>query len=193
MQQHLLQSLQQFFGYPELQKIDPNTQEISAVGQIGQPFKLGQAIIPSVVIGLARFLHSEQGWRTFLSGENYPNWGSRVFSRNNTELCKRIAEYADMRWEEIMHKMHEMIERAVWMIRNSGMKSDTEVKQYIEREKNNALSYLPAKLKLGEMLGDDSLDDRTHKMDVPISNLMKSLGHGFDSEEKKNADGPIIP
>jgi hypothetical protein len=30
-------------------------------------------------------------------------------------------------------------------------------------------------------------------MDGPISSLMKNLGHSFDSLEKKNEDGPIIP
>jgi hypothetical protein len=193
MQQHLIQSLQQYFGFPELKKIDPNTQEVSEKGPAVQQLKFGQAMVPSVIIGVERFVHSELGWRTFLSGENYPNWGSRIFGRNNAELCKRIAEYSDMRSEEVMHKMHEMVERAVWMIRNSGMKSDADTKQFIEKEKNIALLYLPAKLKLGEMLGDDSIDDRTHKMEGPISNMMKSLGHSFDSPEVKNANEPLRP
>ncbi len=188
MQTHLLQSLQQFFGYPELQKIDPNTQEMVDQGAFVNQNKFSQAIIPSVIVGLSRFLHTEPGLRSYISGENYPNWGSRIFGRHNTDLCKRIADYSDMRWEEVMHKMHEMTERAIFILRGKGMKSDAEVKNYIENERNYALSYLPAKLHLGELLGDDSLDDRTHKMDGPISNMVKTLGGGFDTTEKNVDD-----
>ena len=55
MQTHLVTSLQQYFGYPSLQKIDPNTQEVSA-GQDHEQFRFGQAIIPTVIVGIARFL-----------------------------------------------------------------------------------------------------------------------------------------
>jgi len=188
MKVHLLQSLQQFFGYPELQKIDPNTQEMKDIASPDYQYRFSQAVIPSVIVGLSKFLHTEQGWRLLQSGENYPNWGSRVFGRHNTELCKRIADYSDIRWEEVMHKVHEMLERAIWMVRNSGIKSAADMKLFIEAERNYALTYLPAKINLGELLGDDSLDDGTHKMQGPLSNLMKSLGNSFDSIEK-NTDG----
>jgi len=187
MQTHLVTSLQEYFGYPPLQKIDPNTQEIAG-GDDHQPFRLGQAIIPTAIVGIARFLSTEQGLRSFRSGETYPNWGSRIFGRNNIELCKRIADYSNLRWEEVTPKMHEVIDRAFWMIRSKGIVNDDELRNFIEHEKNLTLIFLPATLKLGELLGNDALDDRTHKMEGPVSNFIKKLGGSFDSAEQKSPD-----
>lgn len=187
MQTHLVSSLQQYFGYPSLQKIDPNTQEV-AVGRDQEHLRFGQAIIPTVIVGIARFLSTEQGLRSFRSGETYPNWGSRIFGRNNIELCKRIADYSNLRWEEVMPKMHEVIDRAFWMIRSKGMSNDDELRNFIEHEKNLTLIFLPATLKLGELLGNDALDDRTHKMEGPVSNLIKKLGGRFDTAEQRGTE-----
>ncbi len=193
MQKQLLPTLQQYFGYPELQKIDPNTQEVTGNDNISAPQKFAQAILPTVIIGISRYLHTDQGWLTFQRGESYPNWGSVLFGKHSVELSKRIADYSGWRREEVMPKMHDIIERALWTLRNMGIETDEELKNYIETERKTALSYLPEKIRLGELMGNDALDDRINKMEGPISTMIKALGGSFDSAETKNTNGETLP
>ena len=54
-----------------------------------------------------------------------------------------------------------------------------EVKNFFNDQRNNILLYLPAELKMGELLHDNTLDDNTNKMEGPISSLMQSIGSVF--------------
>ena len=51
-----------------------------------------------------------------------------------------------------------------------------EVKTYFSGQKNNILLYLPAVLNIGELLNDSTLDDKTNKMEGPLSSLMQNIG-----------------
>ncbi|MEO7924436.1 MAG: hypothetical protein ABIR30_12220 [Chitinophagaceae bacterium] len=42
-------------------------------------------------------------------------------------------------------------------------------------QRHNILVYLPAALNLGDLLKDESLDDRTNKMEGPVSNFMHKI------------------
>jgi malate/lactate dehydrogenase len=65
-----------------------------------------------------------------------------------------------------------------------------EVKTYFSGQKNNILLYLPAVLNIGELLNDSTLDDKTNKMEGPLSSLMQNIGSAFSKpvsdEETKN-------
>jgi hypothetical protein len=45
--------------------------------------------------------------------------------------------------------------------------------------------YLPAALQIGQLLANDDLDDRTHKMEGPISNLMHSFEKRFSGDSSQ--------
>jgi hypothetical protein len=56
-----------------------------------------------------------------------------------------------------------------------------EVKDFFSNQRNDILLYLPAGLKMGELLHDNTLDDDTNKMEGPISSLIKSIGSAFSN------------
>jgi hypothetical protein len=56
-----------------------------------------------------------------------------------------------------------------------------EVKLFFSDQRNNILLYLPAELRMGELLHDNTLDDNTNKMEGPISSLMQSIGTAFSN------------
>jgi hypothetical protein len=56
-----------------------------------------------------------------------------------------------------------------------------EVKNFFSTQKNNILLYLLAELNMGELLNDTTLDDKTHKMEGPVSSLMHTIGSAFSN------------
>ena len=51
----------------------------------------------------------------------------------------------------------------------------TKIKTYLNEQRHHVLTYLPAAMQLGELLHDDTMDDRTNKMEGPISNFMHKI------------------
>ena len=56
-----------------------------------------------------------------------------------------------------------------------------DVKFFFSAHINHILLYLPAELNMGELLNDTTLDDKTNKMEGPMSSLMQSIGAAFSS------------
>lgn len=57
------------------------------------------------------------------------------------------------------------------------------IKKYFTRQRNNILQHLPADIKIGNILNDNTLDDRTNKMAGPLSGLMHTIEKTFASTD----------
>jgi hypothetical protein len=79
---------------------------------------------------------------------------------------------------------------ALHIIRNniSGEKTASSVKTFLADQRHNILVHLPASLQIGEAMQDDTIDDRTHKMEGPISNHMHWLEKFFPSTDRKKEE-----
>jgi hypothetical protein len=49
------------------------------------------------------------------------------------------------------------------------------VRNYMNSQRHNILVYLPAALNIGDVLNDEGLDDKTNKMEGPVSNFMHKI------------------
>jgi hypothetical protein len=58
----------------------------------------------------------------------------------------------------------------------------------MHNQRNNILPFLPAELQMGELLHDNTLDDRTNKMEGPVSSIMRAIGGGFSNEDAEKKD-----
>lgn len=67
---NLIESIQQGMGYPELQKIDPNTQQVKLESSSQGHGNLAQAAIPAVLTGLYKYGNTEMGSEHILRGKN---------------------------------------------------------------------------------------------------------------------------
>lgn len=189
---NLLETVQQNLGYPALQKIDPNTQKVTADETTADEDKFSQAAIPAVLTGLYRYAQSDEGATELLNAGASVNWVRKIFDDNRKEAIQTISAYASQSNEEPVMKMNAIANEAVKVMKEilppeAGIK---EVKVFFGNQKNNILLYLPAALNMGELLHDSTLDDNTNKMEGPISSLMQSIGSAFSSpvtgEEVKN-------
>ncbi len=178
---NLLETIQRNLAYPALQKIDPNTQQVVADEKTPEEHKFSQAAIPAVLTGLYKYVQSDVGAEDFFRGSNSSNWVGKIFDDNKKEAIQTISAYAKQSNEDPIAKMNAIANEAVKVVKEnlSADASAKEVKLFFSNQKNNILLYLPAVLNMGELLHDSTLDDKTNKMEGPVSSLMQSIGTAF--------------
>lgn len=183
MSVNLIKKIQENLGFPPLKKIDPNTQQPATDNNNVVENKFSQAAIPAVVTAFYRFVQTDEGAGEVLSIKNSGNWIAKIFDDNRKEAIEKISAYAQQSNEEPIAKMNAIANEAVKVTKenlppNAGIK---EVKDFFSAQRNDILVYLPAELKMGELLHDNTLDDNTNKMEGPISTLIKNIGSAFSN------------
>ncbi len=178
---NLLEAVQQNLGYPSLQKIDPNTQEVTADEKKPNENKFSQAAIPAVLTGLYKYVQSDEGAADLLGSGTSSTWINKIFDDSRKEVIQTISAYTKQPDDDAIAKMNDIASEAVKLVKENlpdgaGIK---EVKIYFKDQRNTILLYLPATLNLGELLNDGTLDDNTNKMEGPVSSLMQSIGAAF--------------
>jgi hypothetical protein len=183
MSVNLIKTIQENLGFPPLKKIDPNTQQPATENNSVAENKFSQAAIPAVVTALYRFVQTDESAGELLSIKNSDNWIAKIFDDNRKEAIEKISAYAQQSNEDPIAKMNAIANEAVKVTKenlptNAGIK---EVKDFFSAQRNDILVYLPAELKMGELLHDNTLDDNTNKMEGPISSLIKNIGSAFSN------------
>src|SRR5258706_15110151 len=92
---NLLKTVQQNLGYPELKKVDPNTQEVIFDTPVSDQTKLGQAAIPAVLTGLYKYIETDEGLNTVNSKNESLNWLEAIFGDIAPEIINKIAVYSN--------------------------------------------------------------------------------------------------
>jgi hypothetical protein len=183
---NLLQTVQKNLGFAELKKIDPNTQEIKA-NRVFEEDKLNQGALSAVMIALYKYTRSNEGADCVLHGDINGDWVHTMLGGLGDEAALNIADYAHTSKEAAFERMELVGRESVKAIREKNPTSLSEVKTMVAAQKPSILMYLPAALQMGNLLNDETLDDRTHKMEGPVSGFMNKFGEIFaQSEKSKN-------
>lgn len=185
----LVEKIQKNLGYSELQKIDPNTQDIKKSPSEENPHNLGQAAIPTVLLGLYKYGNTEQGSDDILRGNMSTNWLELFFGDNKEEAVSKVSGYSGINEGEVTQKMEEIATEAVRLIRENTPEkaSFTDIKSFVSQQRNSILVYLPAELQISKVINDTTLDDRTNKMEGPVSNAVHFIERLFSgSTTEKN-------
>jgi hypothetical protein len=180
---NLLEIVQQNLGYPPLQKIDPNTQQVVIDENTSDEDKFSQAAIPAVLTSLYNYVQSDEGATTLLLNDDSSIWIDKIFNANKKAVIEIISAYSMQSNEDPVGKIDAIAKEAVKVVKEN-LSDDATIKQvkiYFSNQKNNILLYLPAALNMGELLNNNTLDDNTNKMEGPISSLIQSIGSVFSS------------
>jgi hypothetical protein len=175
---NIVEAVQKNLGYPPLQKVDPNSQEIKHFAGVNVNEKLSQAAITAVLAGLARFVRSDDGADYFISNAGVDqNWLEIIFAGKQSGAVDKVAQYAGVPSSEALAHMQKIAREAVKLIHESIGNKETrgKINNYMKGQRHNILLYLPAAMQMGDLLNDDTLDDRTNKMEGPISNFMHNI------------------
>jgi hypothetical protein len=187
---NIVEEIQKNLGIPELQKIDPNTQEVKKPENVTPQNYLWQAAIPAVLLGLYKFTGDKEGNAAIINGSLSSNLLANIFGRGEQKAVEQVADYTGNTREYAAEKMELVAHQAIGVIRKniSGESTDTSVRQFLINQRNNILVYLPAELQLGNVLDDNTIDDRTNKMEGPMSSHMHWLEKFFPSTDRKKEE-----
>lgn len=182
MPDNILEIIAQNLGYPALEKIDPNSQEPKHPEHNVEE-KIAQAAIPAVLAAMYKFSRTPEG-QNYLSHSSPQSDDllNNIYMGNASEAIRKVAEYAGISEPEAESRMEEIADEAVNIVRKAVSKGGSEaVQKYMADQGHAILVYLPAALKMGDVLQDETIDDRTNKMEGPVSNWMHKIEKGFSS------------
>jgi len=187
---NLLETVQQNLGYPALQKISPNTQQVVQGENIAAEDKFSQAAIPAVLTGLYLYAQSDEGTAAILQNDTPANWLGKIFNENEEKAVTAVAQYAIQTSGFTIDKMNAIANESVKQVKlhlPAGA-SANEVRAFFLKQKNTILLHLLPDLQIGTLLHDNNLDDNTNKMDGGISGLIQNIGELFSGSGTTDED-----
>ncbi len=177
MNSNIVEAIQKRLGYPPLKKIDPNIQETTGNLQSSIEEKLGQSAIPVVLAGFFRLTRTDEGCWKVINSNKETNWLQKLFGNQEDLAVEKVAQYARVTNDEARIDMEQAAREAYkLLVAVSGEKQSHEkIKTYLSNQRHTILVYLPAALQLGYLLNDNAMDDRTNKMEGPVSSFMHTI------------------
>lgn len=177
---NIIEAVQTKLNYLPLHKIDPNTQ-LTIDEKTGATL-LQQAAVTSVLMGMYQKCNAENGsinWGTIST-----NLLQQIFDDKTSDVVMAVANYSHVGTDKAIFEMEKIVVAVNEIIKAeiAEPKSEKE-KQFIIDQRNNILVYLPPDLKMGELLNDSTIDDRTNKMEGPMSGLMHVIEKVFSSSK----------
>ena len=180
---NLIEEIAAHLGYPPLEKIKPINDEPAADAIINNEQLFAQAAIPAVLVALYKYSLSDEGAANIIGTER--TWANNLFFNEASQVVGTIASYSGKTEGEVQQALPKVIEASITKINEANSSDNTmhTVRNYLANERNQFLPYLPPQLHMGDVLQDNTIDDKTNKMEGPVSNLIKSIGNVFDSPD----------
>lgn len=180
---NLIETLQKNTGFSGIQKIDPNTQEVKKPEEMAVEDYLGQAALPVILIGIYKYTRTDEGNTLILNGGITGFLLNIIFGNQKAEVVSKVASYTGNSDSFAESKMETIAQEAVKIIRENLPKDATNqsVKDLLTSQRHEIISYLPTSLQIGKTLNDETIDDKTNKMEGPVSGIMHAIGQVFSS------------
>ena len=187
---NIVEEIQKKLGLPELQKIDPNTQEVKKPENMAAENYVAQAGIPTVLIGLYKYSRTKEGNTYILQNELSGNLLPIIFGDLKNSVVDSVATYTNNTSEYTNNTMEVIAREAVQIIREqlNGHNTDGDVRTFLTDQRSNILKVLPAGLQIGTLLNDDAVDDKTHKMEGPVSDAMHWIEKLFSNSDRQKEE-----
>ena len=172
---NIIEAVQKNLGYQPLKKVDPNTQEIPDSNKMSSEQKLQQAAVPAVLAAMIKYSDGKDGINILTNNEN-TDWLGTIYGGNEKDAIKKVSEYAGVRENEAEGHMENISDEAVKIVRDLVKPPDAEkLRSLMNSQRHSILSHLPAAMKMGDVLNEETFDDRTNKMEGPISSFLHKI------------------
>lgn len=174
---NIVEAVQKQMGYEALQKIDPNTQEPLTTEVFTSPASsLAQAAIPAVLAAIYEKSKAEEDAREIMRVRNSTDYLPILYGDNASSAVQAVATYSKVTTAEARQAMQQIAVTALQVLHTEVKDpSPTAVNSFMKTQRGNILQYLPASLQMGKLLDDETIDDRTNKMEGPVSGLMHTI------------------
>ncbi len=172
---NIVEAIQKNLGYQPLKKVDPNTQEIKKANKMSPEQKLPQAAIPAVLAAMIKYSDGKDGIHLLSDNEN-KNWLGTIYFGKENEAIKKVADYAGINADETKSHLEKISDEAVKIIKETVKPPDAEkLRSFMNSQRHNILAHLPAAMKMGDLLNEETFDDRTNKMEGPVSGFLHRI------------------
>lgn len=176
---NIAEEVQKRLSFPPLQKIDPNTENTRQETD-EMIYPATQAAVMVAVAGLYKLTRTGEGSVTLLSSGKHA-WLKDVYGDKYGETMAHVSKYTSGSLDEIESLVDRSADTAVLILHEqlAGNINADSVTDFMSGQRDQILVYLPEGLQLGKMLNDATLDDRTNKMEGPVSGLMHKIENIF--------------
>jgi len=167
-------------GAVPVPKIDPNTQ--SPTSEDLSIDNLNTAAIPVLLIGFYKHTRNEQQAEAVMNENDTSKILTVLYGDKKNDILKSVADYSNVLQEGVekqMERIASAIKRVVENETHGG--NGSAVSTFFTNQRSVILKHLPAALNIGEFMNDSSVDDRTNKMEGPMSGLMHTVEKIFSS------------
>ncbi len=183
---NLVETVQNDLGLPAIKKIDPNIQETKEKDLQTTEEKLAQAAISSVLTALYSFTRTDEGCSVILTETERSDWLNVLFAGKEDIAVKRVAEYSGEHGKRAKSLMQKVANDAVIILKRSAGEDPTieSIRTQMDFQRHNILVRLPAAMQMGDLLNEETLDDRTNKMEGPFSNFLHKIENVLSKGDK---------
>lgn len=172
---NLVDIIQKNLQYPPLQKIDPNTQDVKQKTDESGIDKVGQAAIPAVLTGVYMLSRNDEGCLKIMNTVKSANSLTVLFHNKEGEVIQRIANYTGLSINQAKSHLESIADESLRVVNEIAGSNCQKLKHYMNDQRHNILVCLPASLNMGDFLKDEHLDDKTNKMEGPVSNFIHKI------------------
>lgn len=168
---NIVDAIKEKLGTDALKKIDVNVPHQSETKSPASTDHTTQACVAAVLVALYRYGKSDDG-ATAIAAQAPVNWLSTIFLGKEMLVAQKVAGYSGESPETCIQLMNVVVHEAITQIHASTGNNADAIKTYMASQRHNILAYLPAELEMGKLLDDTTLDDRTNKMEGPVSSFL---------------------
>ena len=181
---NIIETVQKNLGFMTLNKIDPNTQEVVDQDTVIGNSALAQAGIPAVLLGIYNNLEQNPDL-SFLNTDEGKKL-ERIFGKSVVVVVKKITDYSKIPDKHSLQELEHIASESMRVVKEKIGEgaSQNAIRHFVARNRKDTLLYLPPSLDLGSILQNNNLDDRTGKMEGPISNLTHKLEKMFSNTDE---------
>lgn len=170
---NIVEAIQARLGTRSVNKIDVNASHQSDTRHPESTDRGMQSAVAAVLVALYRYAKTDEGAASIVHGGS-GNWLQTIFMNRDAVAVNQVAKYSGNDTEDCRNIMTVVADESIREIHRSVGADPTpaKIKTYIGSQRHNILAYLPAELEMGRLLDDPALDDRTNKMEGPVSSFL---------------------
>jgi len=197
---NIVTAVQGRMGFKPFAKIDPNDASNTAILSDDNSYYEQSATL-AVLAGLYRYGSDAEG-ALALTQPGHDGLLSTILHEREPRIARDISQIGAHSYEETLSLMEDIALAAVDILHEQAMgnnaggevaasnKADaaanneaSALQKILASQRHNILTYLPPEMQVGKVLQDNSMDDRTNKMEGPVSDLMHFFENMFASEK----------
>lgn len=187
MSENIVKKILEKFQIESFIKINPNTQqeERSTANTGANAKQFEQAAITAVLAGLYKYGSTDEGAKHLFHISNSHDLLNNFFAYHRDEVVSGLAVYGNILPLQVESLLETIAIEAVEAVKETvGIDTKPEsIRSYIAGQRHHILVYLPPDLQFGKLIGDDMLDDRTNKMEGPVSGFMHFIENLFAEKD----------